>query len=317
MGLPSLTKLCLSTGTRSWVDRNNFNNKIQELLWTLRGDNSAAEKDRAALELAELSRNPLSHGGDEIEYAHTIWLTDGIPLLVDLVRKGTEMQKDSATIALFYASDDEVNQKAIVTAGGISAFLALLGQDATSTQFENAHHVLTTLAATNGDNCMAIVNALVALVRNGTETAKENALFLLTTLAATNGDNCMVIVHAGGIPPLVALLSGVATDLQKAHAMNLLMSLTITRNEDRDAAIRDTIDRHGGISALEALESGGATELLKQMATNTLKIIRRPKPLPGLDLRATAAFLGIAKPCQFMGTPPFYGFRGNGGWDPV
>ena len=33
--------------------------------------------------------------------------------------------------------------------------------------------------------------------------------------------------------------------------------------------------------------------------------------------RATAAFLGIPKPCQFMGTPPFYGFRGNGGWDPV
>ena len=33
--------------------------------------------------------------------------------------------------------------------------------------------------------------------------------------------------------------------------------------------------------------------------------------------RATAAFLGIAKPCQFMGTPPFYGHRVNGGWDPA
>ena len=215
--------------------------EIQALLGSLRGDAPAVQKDRAAFELAKLSQN-----SDEDEYMQAIWLTNGIPLLVALVREGTEMQKDHATIALFYASHDTYNQKEIVTAGGISALLALLGQDATNLQ-------------------------------------KENAMLMLKNLAAAKGDDCAAIVDAGVIPPLVALLNGVATDLQKAHAMDLLMSLTITRNADRDAAIRNAIAVEGGISALEALASGGATELQKQMATNTLKLINRRKPLPGLD----------------------------------
>ena len=123
MGLPSFTKLCLSTGTRSWVDRRNFLREIQALLGSLRGDAPAVQKDRAAFELAKLSQN-----SDEDEYMQAIWLTNGIPLLVALVREGTEMQKDHATIALFYASHDTYNQKEIVTAGGISALLASAGR---------------------------------------------------------------------------------------------------------------------------------------------------------------------------------------------
>ena len=134
------------------------------------------------------------------------------PELVQLLRSGTEHQRQDAAYALSIIHHD--NQVAIVKAGGNEPLISLVARGSTGPQKEAAAQALSNLASIGPDTQTAIVRAggvapLVALVREGsTAMQKEAGALALATLAYENAQTQAVIVQSGGVEPLTALAAG-------------------------------------------------------------------------------------------------------------
>ena len=92
---------------------------------------------------------------DPLREPRKIAQAGGIPLLVDLTRKGSDAQKEQAAAALRGLACDGPIKASIARAGGIEPLVAL-ARGGTAAQKEQAKTALTNLAHDNDDNRKAM-----------------------------------------------------------------------------------------------------------------------------------------------------------------
>jgi len=147
--------------------------------------------------------------------AAAIGFAGGIPPLVDLVREGTEAQKEYAVQVLKAVTSISDYKFAAINAGAIAPLVALV-RNGTEIQKEYAAATLRPLLAFNALPETGInpkleflqaggIPPLLALLRNGTEKPQINAAYVL--MSAISYDTMeTLLVNLDIIPPLLALL---------------------------------------------------------------------------------------------------------------
>ncbi|RLN74928.1 hypothetical protein BBJ28_00026138, partial [Nothophytophthora sp. Chile5] len=193
---------------------------------------------------------------------------DTVPLLVALVRAGTDAQKSCAANALgnLVADGDEI-QTTIAREGAIPPLVALLRMG-TKEHKQWAAYALAKLAASNDANSVSIsregaISLLVVLLQAGTDKQKRLAVFALLNLAANNDELRVEIVREGAVSPLVAFIRSGNDELKTWAAIALAYLAT-----DNDAKVE--IAREGAISPLVALLRAG-NDKQKAVAAFALK----------------------------------------------
>ena len=187
------------------------------------------QKEQAARALAHLAHNAADR--DSIATA------GGVSLLVHLLDEGaTDGQKEHALRALANLACTEANREAIASAGGILPLMRLLCNGRLQRHRELAMSALSKLLA-----------HLVALLGdNLTPEEKHNAALSLAMLARTDHGSRHLsarIVAAGGIEPLVALLSEGTVQQQEYAACTLSLLASEHCNRISDQGIKLLIER--------------------------------------------------------------------------
>ncbi|KAJ1626603.1 armadillo-type protein [Pavlovales sp. CCMP2436] len=142
-----------------------------------------------------------------------------LPLLVALLRAGTEKGKASAEGAIAWLASNAPTRTLILGEGALPPLIALLR---TGTEEGKEHAAAAIVWLTNDAPTRAlIVEAgalllLVALLRASTKESKASAAGAISWLAS-EAPTCALIVEAGALPLLVALLRA-GTDKGKASA---------------------------------------------------------------------------------------------------
>lgn len=133
-----------------------------------------------------------------------------IPLLVQLLASGTELEKTNAVFALVNLTASEANNAVIVRHNGIQSLISLL--NGSEDQVTHAAQALGNMAVRNATYSILIAQAgAITLLCNrlslGTDKQKSQVAFALGNLARKNPVNCAVIADTGGNRALVSLLS--------------------------------------------------------------------------------------------------------------
>ncbi|CAL1142550.1 unnamed protein product, partial [Cladocopium goreaui] len=229
-----------------------------------RGSDSA--KEHAARALRNLAVN--DQNGAAIAAA------GGIPPLVALITSGSDSAKEHAARALGNLAVNDQNRAAIVAAGGIPPLVALItsGSDSAKERAAGA-----AIAAAGG------IPPLVTLITSGSDSAKVYAAAALGNLARTDQNRAAIvyaaaalgnlartdqnraaIAAAGGIPPLIALVTS-GSDSAKENAALALGSLAT--NDQNRAAIMAA----GGVQAIQEMAKDGKMLVHRQVAQEALK----------------------------------------------
>lgn len=204
-----------------------------------------------------------------------------IEKLVDMLRnmdtsEGSLAIEQAAAALANLARESEENRNAIVGAEGIPPILALLDSQSNKAK-ENAVSALTELcmkSKSQAANQAAIANdggipKLVNVMQPFMTSNKDAAIIHLCTLAASaikqlakdNRENQDALAEAGAIPPLVAMLSSVAPQLQ-ANSAGALANLA-RNHRDNQLAIAKT----GAISPLCGVLREGSEEAKDRAAS--------------------------------------------------
>ncbi|GMF30295.1 unnamed protein product [Phytophthora lilii] len=208
----------------------------------------------------------------------------GISPLIELMRDGTDDQKQWATYALGnIAKDNEANRAAIAQRDTIASLMILL-RAGTNAQKQWASYTLGYLAKHNKKNAAEIANEgaieqLIGLVESGTYEQMEIAARALEMIASDNEVTQAQIGREGGIALLVSLLRDgdlkeVAVSTLSTLANNNMdiceripgKALSVSSSShSRDLASdnegnRAQIDRDGGVEPLVALLKTGTDE---------------------------------------------------------
>ncbi|EGZ29015.1 hypothetical protein PHYSODRAFT_476212 [Phytophthora sojae] len=261
---------CLSWFTFSFSklresDFMELNNCVREpsheerlsLLHDLQSDDDEV-KERAALRCSCVATRV---AGDALRQVGVL------PLLIGLLKDGTDNQKLWAAEALVtLASDDDENCVAI-TRGGAIPPLVLLLRSGTDMHKQEAAYALGNLAANNEVNRAKIaregaIPPMVEFVKSVTDAQNQWAVYALGFLSLNNEENRVLISQEGAIRPLVKLLR-VGTRAQKQWAAYTLGNLA------HNDANRAEITREGAITPLIQLLRTG-TAMQKQRAAFAL-----------------------------------------------
>lgn len=193
----------------------------------------------AALKLAELASR-------HADFQTAIVSAGGIPALVDLMNRGTEVQIEAATRALSCLCTGErtEHQTAISAAGCIPS--------------------------------------LIALVERGSARQKEWAALALGNLAAGHAENQTEIATAGGVPALISLLNapvdGGENDGETASSSSAGPGPssehedTIGKQRQKEwaaVALSNLVANHADNTALVREDAGGLVSLVKLAAGST------------------------------------------------
>lgn len=214
---------------------------IPELLTLLCADEEL--KDKILLLLMKLTL-------ETEDYCHALFCANGIPVLVGLVRNGSETQKQSAVELLkTLARNAEINL-GIGMCDGIQQLLELIHQG-TPAQKIVAIDTLRELS-TNGPNRMIIEYAdgiqplLELILKDISESVRVGAAFVIANICYSK-DRAAAVASEGGIPIMADLIRN-GTDTLKLLAIISLMG--ITRHASGGY---ETIVEEGGISLLVGL----------------------------------------------------------------
>ena len=231
---------------------NNPDNQAQisKKLVALLGSRNEGAQQRSAHALWELAK---SHPGAPVRIVNA----GAISPLVALLGYGSIAAKEEAVGALSQlAHNDKSNQLAIAT-----GLVALLGSGSAEGQ-EHVTQMLIKFAAEEKDNRMAIAEAgaidrLVLQIKGGGFTslkAQELAAAVLNHLSGDKDENVQKIAHAGGIKPLISLLSSESAVAQ-AHAAAVLADMT-----RHSKAIQMAVAKEGAIEPLVLLAAPRASD---------------------------------------------------------
>ncbi|DAZ99731.1 TPA: LOW QUALITY PROTEIN: hypothetical protein N0F65_003518 [Lagenidium giganteum] len=182
----------------------------------------------------------------------------GVPPLVQLVRGGTDKQKEHAALALARLGGKTSNDEKIAEAGGIAPLVELEAQGSEA-QAEYAALAVGKITTTNHSIQAKVVLAgaiapLVQLMANGSEQQKECATRALGNITSKSDTIQAMVADAGGVAPLVQL---VATGTQEQKEYAVLTLANISRSIDSTEA--------------KIVDAGGITPLVQVVATGTEK----------------------------------------------
>ena len=263
----------------------------------LHGDDIS--KTNAALKIW-LSLSAAESSSDAKEQQLVVAMAGAIPLLVRLVRSGSDSAKCNASGALAKLTAVHIREEvctAIAAAGGVAALVSLLREGGDRSK-SNALAALANLANDSDERMIAITTAgalppAIELARSGGDKAASllpKAASLLQNLAC-HKDNGVAIALAGGIPVLVALAeSGPAG--ARAHAAAALENLAQDVDiELRIATTRGTaalvdMARHGGVFVDDAAKDAAARLLAERRRVIVHKCVDGKVPA---ELEATVA----------------------------
>ena len=136
--------------------------------------------------------------------------SNGIPPLIQLVSKGSPEAQESAARALWHLASSNESQVAIADSGGITPLVGMLSAEDARSQ-EIATVAISRLARGNPTVSITIADSggivpLVRLIKDGSATSQLQAAAALAEVGLVSA-NRDVIAKAGGIAPLVAMLS--------------------------------------------------------------------------------------------------------------
>lgn len=155
-----------------------------------------------------------------------------IPVLVALMVRGTEKQREYSTGALWRLAMASENKLMIVREAQALVPLVHLLQHGSERIIEYAAGAVWSLGVAV-ENKTAVRKAgalplLVQLLNEGTALQKEHAAGALWTLSAVSTENKTAVRAAGAVGPLVRLLSHpAATEKQKEHAAGALWNVSV------------------------------------------------------------------------------------------
>ena len=197
-----------------------------------------------------------------------------IKKLVNMLQDpGAGGQEQAAAALANLARESEDNRKSIVDANGIVPLLDIL-ESASPKAKENAVAAIKELCRNSKNNQFLIAKSggiarLVGVLSGfSANTMKESTLVQLCTLAASaikemakdNRSNQDAITEAGAIPPLVAMLTSPAAQMQ-ANAAGALANLAHHHSDNQGA-----IARTGAVAPLCSLMKEGSDETKDESA---------------------------------------------------
>lgn len=149
-----------------------------------------------------------------------------------------ELAQEEAAGALFEMSDNAANRLEITDAGGIGPLVQLLGTQNTRAR-ERAEGALVRLSIENANRVLIIHKLVSMLFDNPFDEAdgagaQEQAAAALANLARDSADNRVSIVDAGGIEPLLALLSDSSVKA-KENSVNAITQLAYKSHDIQQA----------------------------------------------------------------------------------
>ena len=173
----------------------------------------------------------------------------------------------------FISADNAANQVAVAKAGAIPAIVSWLASETAETE---AAHAVLSIAVDNLTTCALVIKSegipplIKIIARSMVPKAQEYACRSLWHLAALE-INQTAIAEAGGVPPLISMLSAdVPTAEQTARARAMLAadeSLTLAR-ELAAVTLRRLVQGNLGVSATVA-ESGGIPVLVTLLSSDS------------------------------------------------
>ena len=264
----------------------------------LHGDDIS--KTNAALKIW-LSLSAAESSSDAKEQQLVVAMAGAIPLLVRLVRSGSDSAKCNASGALAKLTAVHIREEvctAIAAAGGVALFVSLLREGGDRSK-SNALAALANLANDSDERMIAITTAgalppAIELARSGGDKAASllpKAASLLQNLAC-HKDNGVAIALAGGIPVLVALEESgpAATKAQAAAALNNLardnVDIELQIATTRGTAALVDMARQGGFFKKDAAKDAAARLLAERRRSIVHKCVDGKVPA---ELEATVA----------------------------
>ena len=216
----------------------------------------------------------------KMEYQDKIVAAGAIPPLVKLLKMGSNKAMTYAAEAIAAISEQRKYQEPILKAGAILPLCRLVRGDVTVDTQVHASDAVANLAAQNPEAqhtffSQGIVPLLLELLQNG-KAQKSAADALAQLLSPQAVDNAPAnteiqeeIAKDGGIPPLLALLSGMNVDAQ-VHAAEALSNLA--RGNGNTQTI---IAKAGGIGPLLAMLSIKSSAAQAQAASALAQLTRQ------------------------------------------
>ena len=183
---------------------------------------------------------------------------------------GEEAQEEAAG-ALYALAESAGNRLEITEAGGIGPLVQLLGTQNMRAR-EHAEGALVRLSIENA-NRVLIIKKLVSMLfdspfdaskEDGSGSAQEQAAAALANLARDSADNRVSIIDAGGIKPLLALLSE-STQKAKENAISALTALALGSRD-----IQNSIAAQGGVPLVAGLMIQCCSNAKEMMASAQL-----------------------------------------------
>jgi len=217
---------------------------LVRLLGDGRGARTDTPQERAAAVLADLSRSG--------ENKAAIVEAGGVLPLVAMLTDGSAEAQVGAAGALWHLAALEANKAVIHKAGAIAPLVALLGAEATEAQKFAAGALWHLASSADSKTQMAAVGAippLVTVLGSPSSEAREYASAVLSTLARGLPANKKAIYDAGGVAPLIKLLSDERL-MSKKYAACALWGLAESDVEDISIAI---VEEHGIPPLIEML----------------------------------------------------------------
>ena len=229
-----------------------------------------------------------------------------IPHLIQLLRSGSEREKQIASSVLAVLAHDDDANVMIGNQGGIPPLFEILRMQPDSVaalamlckKLHNQQEILN----------RGGVEVMIDLVRSGTDYQKLHATFALSYLA---NRGALQIVNGGAIPHLIALMTSGTEMQQKKYALQALAMISHLRPEESHGAIvdaggiphliplihesenpttlqqatiilfniskfekgREAMEGGGIIGSLAVVLTSGAAEFTKRLALKTLKLL--------------------------------------------
>eukprot|EP00899_Mesostigma_viride_P003529 jgi/Mesvir1/13177/Mv06140-RA.1 len=182
------------------------------------------------------SKTPVAGAG----YGSASMLGDPIYTAVQVLKNGTQRQKEAAARMIRRLSMDEANKPTLALEGAIPPLIALLKIWSAAGQ-EAAAGALCNLSDNDSNNKVIIaregaIAPLVLLLRFGHPEGREAAAEVLRNLAAYNTANTARIVEEGAIPILVELLQVGTAGAKEAAALALANLALSPENQSRIGA---------------------------------------------------------------------------------
>ncbi|GMF18850.1 unnamed protein product [Phytophthora lilii] len=195
---------------------------------------------------------------------------DTIPLLVSLLRDGTDGQKESAVVALAHlAAKDAPNRKLVAVDADILELLAPLLEHANDYHRESAARVLSSLAV--DDACgvadAAVIPLLVSLLRDGTDGQKESAVMALAHLAAKDSAYDAVVDSERVFVELVEPLFREDNMVVMEWAMLVLLKVVCRIRESR--CVLDALAREDDETSAMIVETGAFPAIVELLRNGT------------------------------------------------